>query len=465
MKIMSGLTGRLTWLAATVGALFALSIATQAAQAAERVRPEPPCNGFIGLCEKPFDQVTLAGTHNSMSAEDLGWAIPNQLISIPRQLDAGIRGFLIDTHYGRADANGVVTKVSRSEGSANGDKMYLCHEYCQLGSSELIPELAKVRDYLAANPREVVLFINQDGVTPADYSKAVTQSGLIDYIYTGPTNSWPTLSQMIASNQRVVMLAEGGTGDVPWYHDGYAGTLQETPYDFRPPGPEGTTRGGIDNLTLPAKLDESCRPNRGGQNGSLFLMNHWVNGTLDNSNKVAPDPAVAAILNTKEALVNRANACQQRRGLKPTLIAVDDFGEGDLLGAVNEINGVVAKPFLETSAPKNAFVKKAGKAATYRVSVSNFGDAAGKVSVCAKVPKVLAKPAACKSVELAIGATATVPVKIWTKKTRGKGVRKRDVRFTLSTEGDSVATKAALKVKSLPKKKPKKKKKHQKKRR
>lgn len=424
---------------------MALTIATQPAGAATRERP---CNGSVELCARPFDQVVLPGTHNSMSAEDLGWKIPNQLISIPRQLDGGIRGFLIDTHYGRRAPDGTVTKVSRSEGAANGDTMYLCHELCQLGASELIPELAKVSDYLAANPREVILFVNQDGITPADYARAVTESGLSGYLYTGSTTQWPTLSQMIASNQRVVMLAEGATGDVPWYHDGYDGTMRETPYDFRVPG--GTTQDGIDNLTNPAKLEESCRPNRGGDTGTLFLMNHWVNGMLDNSNAVAPDPAVARILNQKDALVNRARACQQRRGKLPTLVAVDDFGEGDLLGAVRELNGVVAKPFLETAKPRNATVK-AGRRAVYRVSVSNYGDAAGSVKVCAAVSARLAKKPACVTVEVAIGATATAPIKVWTKRRR-KGASGK-VNFTLTTAGDSVKTASSLKVKPLPKKK------------
>jgi len=428
---------------------MALTIATQPAGAADRERP---CNGSIELCAKPFDQVVLPGTHNSMSAEDLGWKIPNQLISIPRQLESGIRGFLIDTHYGTRAPDGTVTKVPRAEGAANGDTMYLCHEYCQLGASELIPELTKIRDYLAANPREVLLFINQDGITPDDYAKAVTESGLSNYLYTGSTTQWPTLREMITANQRVVMLAEGATGTVPWYHDAYAGTLQETPYDFRE---DGTTQQGINRLTYPPELTQTCRPNRGGENGSLFLMNHWVNGTLDNSNPVAPDPAVARILNEREVLVNRARACQQRRGKLPTLVAVDDFGEGDLLGAVRELNGVVAKPFLETSKPKNV-VAKAGRKATYRLSVSNYGDTAGSVKICATVSSKLAKKPACAKVDVAIGATATAPIKIWTKRRR-KGASGK-VNFTLTTAGDSVKTASSLNVKPLPKKKKKHKK-------
>lgn len=169
---MRGPRGRLAWLIAAVVATAASFIATQPAAAADEA---PKCNGAAQLCAKPFNEVVLPATHNSMSALDLGWGLPNQLISIPKQLDAGIRGFLIDTHYGRANVQGVVTKVPASERNDPGVKMYLCHEVCQLGSSELIPELAKVRDFLAANPRETLVFINQPGaVLPEDFETAVT---------------------------------------------------------------------------------------------------------------------------------------------------------------------------------------------------------------------------------------------------------------------------------------------------
>ena len=55
------------------------------------------CNGHEELCERPLDQVTLAGTHNSMSNEDEGWLAPNQGFGISRQLQDGIRAMMLDT--------------------------------------------------------------------------------------------------------------------------------------------------------------------------------------------------------------------------------------------------------------------------------------------------------------------------------------------------------------------------------
>ena len=74
----------------------------------KRTQARPPgapeaCNGYPELCGKRIDQVTFPATHNSMSAAaEPGWFLPNQRYGIIRQLDDGIRGLLIDTHYGIA---------------------------------------------------------------------------------------------------------------------------------------------------------------------------------------------------------------------------------------------------------------------------------------------------------------------------------------------------------------------------
>lgn len=441
------------WLAA---AISVLSFATATSASAEE-----PCNGAVELCGRTLDQVVLPGTHNSMSNEEYGWIIPNQHYSIPTQLTMGIRAFLIDTHYGKAGGDGSVSNVAKANRNDPGVEMYLCHERCGLGASKLIPELSKVRDFLAANPREVMVFVVQDGLVPEDLAEAVTESGLISYVYTGSISSYPTLSQMIATNQRVVMLSEGDTGDVPWYHNGYAGPMQETPYDFRKTeagDAVANTRAGMDLLTQSTNLNSSCRPNRGNETGSLFLMNHWVNGKLDEADPLTPDPEVAKILNQKSVLVNRARACQERRGKLPTILAVDDFGDGDLLGAVDELNGVVrAEPEPE---PQPIGVKitvkkpsrvslRAGKVALFRVRVTNTGDSdSARFRVCAKAPDRLARRSSCALVKVKAGESAIARVRILTRsRAKGKGL----VKFTVFAPGGKLTTSADLIVRKKPK--------------
>ena len=66
------------------------------------------CNGHAELCDRPFDEVALPATHNSMSVPLPGWFASLQERPIAGQLEDGIRGLLFDTHYGDRLANGRV---------------------------------------------------------------------------------------------------------------------------------------------------------------------------------------------------------------------------------------------------------------------------------------------------------------------------------------------------------------------
>ena len=71
----------------------------------------PRCNGHAALCDRPLDEIVMPATHNSMSAPLPGWLSAEQERSIGGQLQDGIRGLLIDTHYGDRLANGRVRTV------------------------------------------------------------------------------------------------------------------------------------------------------------------------------------------------------------------------------------------------------------------------------------------------------------------------------------------------------------------
>ena len=59
------------------------------------------CNLHPELCDRRLNQVAFATTHNSMAAADIpNWMFPNQEKGIRGQLEDGMRGFLIDIHYG-----------------------------------------------------------------------------------------------------------------------------------------------------------------------------------------------------------------------------------------------------------------------------------------------------------------------------------------------------------------------------
>jgi hypothetical protein len=314
----------LTGLMLAVGLLAGVAVPSTAGAA------KKPCNGHPGLCAKTLDRVVLPGTHNSMSAEALGWNLPNQTYGIPGQLTRGARAFLIDTYYGRQNPDGTIEDLSKSEGSEGGAKIYLCHASCGGGASGLIEVFRQVRQFLVRNPREVLVFVNEDYVTAEDFAAAVEDSGLIEYVYQRPLDRWPTLNEMIRSNGRVLFLAQSDAGAEPWYHRAYDGPMQETPYTFN-----FYSDADYGQLTDPARLAESCQPNRGGTSGGLFLMNHWMLASA-----VTPLREVAKVVNARSVLEKRARTCEGVRGKLPTILAVDFFGTGDVTGAALALNGL-----------------------------------------------------------------------------------------------------------------------------
>lgn len=302
------------------------------------------CNGSPLLCDRPVDQVVFPGAHNAMSnAEAAGWMFPHHQRGIAAMLQEGIRALLIDVHYGlKADtrvktdfehegaSRQKIEKAVGPEGTAAAmrirDRMvvgvgelpalYFCHGFCELGAYPVGPTLQAVRDFMVEHPDQVVILVIEDYVPPEELAKAFTDAGLLDMVDTsGVTGPWPTLRQLIETNQRLIVFTESGLPGVAWLHP-TLGAIQETPYTFH---------------TI---ADFSCRTNRGGDTGALFQINHWIETTP------APRPSNAAIVNAYDFLLGRARQCQKERKHLPNLIAVDFFDTGDLLRVARTLNGL-----------------------------------------------------------------------------------------------------------------------------
>jgi hypothetical protein len=310
------------------------------------------CNGHAELCDRSLEDVALAATHNSMSVPLPGWYSAMQEAPIADQLNDGIRGLLIDTHYADRLPNGNLrtyfgTRAEEHAAAAQdgvspeavdaalrlrdrlgfagkGERgMYLCHTFCELGATALEPVLRDLHTFRISHPDDVVVVINQDYVTPAEFVKAVDDVGLGELAYRGPVDHWPTLREMIDSDQRIVFLAENHAGAAPWYHLAYERITMETPFGFSRP----------EQLTAPGTLAASCRQNRGPAEAPIFLVNHWI--TTD----PVPLPSNAAKVNAYDPLLARMRECRRVRRHFPNLVAVDFYREGDLFRVVDTLNG------------------------------------------------------------------------------------------------------------------------------
>jgi hypothetical protein len=319
--------------------------------------PPPACNGYPQLCDKRIDQITFPATHNSMSAAQLpGWFLTNQRFAIPRQLDDGIRGLLIDTHYGipRGDGRGlaeVITDLPREGktreeivneigedgfaavedlvgniafgGAPGKSEPYLCHVLCEVGATPLDDGLAEIAAWMRTHPDEFLVIFIEDVVSPEETAEAFERTGLVRWAYEPDPNELPpTLGELIERDERLLVLAEndGGGGKYPWYQEGFE-LVQETPFTF--------------NTVAAIKSPQSCQPNRGSPRNPLFLINSWIE-------KIPRDPDLAARIDARDALLDRVRTCERIRGLKPNLIAVDYYEFGDVVEVAKELNGIPA---------------------------------------------------------------------------------------------------------------------------
>jgi hypothetical protein len=248
---------RRRWFAAAgavAGLVAAVAVTVGPASATDGERA---CNGHPELCDRPYDEVVSAATHNAMSSPDIVQVWPEHDGDLRAQLDAGVRALLIDTHYWTPVASPdqlqaldplLPRPVAELVHQASAPLLqirpgtFLCHNHCAFGGIELVDALAMVRAFLQENPDEVVTLIIQDAITTEDTAAAMAEAP-------------PFLA-----------------------------------------------------LT-PEQL--SCRPNRGRPEAPLFLLNHWVQ-------RVAPDRVDAANLNRLDVIVERGRACADDGGSSRT---------------------------------------------------------------------------------------------------------------------------------------------------
>jgi hypothetical protein len=311
--------------------------------------PAAGCNGLKSLCPKRLNEVLWPGTHNSMAAADVpGWVIPDQRRSIPRQLNDGIRLFLLDPHYGRVLGNGRVQTDFQAEGrnankvaaelspdalaaldrlgvnltagsGARGAKeVFLCHTVCELGATRFTETLAAMRTFLRANPSTVLMIILENYVTDEDLQRAFAATDTERYAATLDRGEpLPTLQQLIDAGKRLVVFTEEPpTGAVPWLNDAFA-YIQDTPLGNR----------SAEQLGSP----EKCRRYRGSAESPFLMLNNWVE-------RFPPSPSANRPALTERFLTERIARCAEARDLPVSLIAVDFYEQGDLIGVAREVN-------------------------------------------------------------------------------------------------------------------------------
>ncbi|WP_026311216.1 PI-PLC domain-containing protein [Parafrankia elaeagni] len=286
------------------------------------------CNSQTVLCDRRYDEVTNLAAHNAMATSEDRFLGPTQDPSLVHQLDLGVRGLLIDVHHWTTpeQVDAVLATLPPSTRSAiepltrnarsSRPGLWLCHNLCQLGALELSAELARVGEWMARNPTEVVTLLIQDQVPAPEIAGAVAQAGLSPLVVTPPAEGerWPRLREMIESGRRLVVFTE--SQDLP-------GTFLRSFYRYASDTPFSIDT--TDKLT-------GCARERGSAGAPLLLLNHWVTDA-------APSRQAALVANSAESILGRARACESAQGRRPTFIAVDFVNIGNASLAIDRLNG------------------------------------------------------------------------------------------------------------------------------
>ena len=307
---------------------------------------ELACNGHAELCDRAVPSVTFGATHNSMASSAAGFRVPEQGPTMLGQLDAGVRALLIDAWFAAPAGPVTLTDLSASKTSEHdlarllgtraasialairkatprllvGKRdVYLCHGFCEIGSTRLSRFARDLGSWLDAHPDEVVALIVEDHTTPKELARVLAAAGIVDRIYVhAPAAPWPTLRELIAARRQLLVLTQGSSGGVPWLLP-TADVVEETPYRF----------GSAAALSARA----SCAIGRGGAVRPFFLLNHWIS-------RSPPARADADRVNTEPVLGARARQCAALRGRNPSFVAVDFAERGALLRVVDALNGL-----------------------------------------------------------------------------------------------------------------------------
>lgn len=207
--------------------------------------------------------------------------------------------------------------------------------------------MVKVKAWLDTHRYEVITIIlgNEQFIDPGNYTAPVTNSGILDYIYTPPTepmdiDEWPTLAEMIVSNKRVVMMLayDADQSKIPWLLDMWSYQWQ-TP--FSPT-----------NVSFPCTVQRPPGQKREVSEKRLYLANHNLNLPFDDKalgiDILLPDVVEINNTNANTTAVGAAKTmidqCTAEWGRPPNFLLVDYFNYGNFngstLAAAAEANNV-----------------------------------------------------------------------------------------------------------------------------
>lgn len=195
------------------------------------------------------------------------------------------------------------------------------HGFSFLGTATLASNLEQIKAFMDDNPNEVITIIFETYVSSAMMNEVFTEAGLIPYLHAQTLGeAWPTLQQMIDSNQRLVVFSDENDA-LPaqeWYHYVWDHAVET-------------------NFSNNSSVDFSCDLNRGDSINDLFIVNHFVTSVGLGTGQ----PDQAAIVNELSFFYDRVYACQQEKQKFPNFPTVDFYELGQTIAVIDSLNGIL----------------------------------------------------------------------------------------------------------------------------
>lgn len=221
----------------------------------------------------------------------------------------------------------------------------LCHTSCGLlDAGPLEDWLSKIKFWMDNNPNEVVtiLLVNSDNQPASSYGSAFEASGISTYGYvplqptTASSSSWPTLAEMITSNQRLVSFIASID-----YSTTYPYLLNEFTHVFETSFEVYNFSSFNCTLDRPSSVGSASAAVSAGM---MPLMNHFMytklTANIDIPNVDDIDTTNSPAQRTTGALGNHADSCLTEWGVKPVFVLVDFYDKGPSIQAADRLNGV-----------------------------------------------------------------------------------------------------------------------------
>jgi len=257
------------------------------------------------LYSLPYDKVVFITTHNAYNHRP-NHLFPNQRYNIKRQLNDGVRAFMLDIYPHK-----------------NQVEMY--HGFRLLGHTKLIKTLNILKKFLDTHPDAIITLFFECYVPFKEVEKVFVQSDLMAYLNTqAKGKKWLTLNEMIASGKRLVVFSsENDSIKDSWYHYVYDYSTETAYSNSRP-------------------SDFNFKSDRGSAENSLLILNNFLYSFTGTGS-----PCKAKHVNSFDFLFDRCKRCMSQTGKIPNFLTVDFYHKGDVFKVADSINKITMKQFNE----------------------------------------------------------------------------------------------------------------------